>query len=649
MKWEVSTMVSGTSYFNSTLYRKTITRFWPLWALWGVMWLFLMPFNLLSRYFDEMRWGDSVANARETIINASKSLPELMMFGVMMAMAVGVLVAMASFGYLYNNRSACMMHALPMRRETIFTTQYLAGLSMLLVPLAGAGVLMVIVQMSLVPDPSLWPTMMKPLLILELAMAGVCLFFYSFATFCAMFTGNILALPIFYGILNCLVMVLSSLVVQMMRSFYYGYSASSFVLSDYLTPFIRLQRACMWWPEKVMQDGDIYTRVYHLQSPTDIAIYTGVGLLLTVVSLYIYRHRHIESAGDVVTVPVVKPIFKYGVALCSGLCLGTLVSEFFGWYYNSSIPMVSSMLVCTAIGYFVAEMLLKQTFRVQKSWKGCVAAVAAMLAIALVCMFDVFGVEKRVPTVDQVERVELSSGGSFGYPHSYRGLSLFGSDKELIEYAVGLHQGAVDAKDRGNGDDYISFQLIYKLKNGTTLERSYYGVPVYREELEQEGTLTWYAQQILQDEDMVRIRYDMDFYDRGVLLEAYVDNVRRENGEMTTLYLKDQTEDLKGLWNAVCQDMQEKNLGIHTLFAPDGETSDYATPYAEFIWIIGDDQSSEDMRGYSYVGGDTSYQRQYRIGVTLQPQARHTLDWLKENGIIQDDGELFRPAAAEIG
>ncbi len=28
-------MRSGTSYFNSTLYRKTMGRFWPLWALYG--------------------------------------------------------------------------------------------------------------------------------------------------------------------------------------------------------------------------------------------------------------------------------------------------------------------------------------------------------------------------------------------------------------------------------------------------------------------------------------------------------------------------------------------------------------------------------------------------------------------------------------
>lgn len=48
MNWEVRTMRSATSYFNGTLYRKTLARFWPLWGLWGLGWLFLLPLNFLN-------------------------------------------------------------------------------------------------------------------------------------------------------------------------------------------------------------------------------------------------------------------------------------------------------------------------------------------------------------------------------------------------------------------------------------------------------------------------------------------------------------------------------------------------------------------------------------------------------------------------
>ena len=42
-------MRSGISCFNGTLYRKTMARFWPLWALYGLFWMFAIPLNLMNR------------------------------------------------------------------------------------------------------------------------------------------------------------------------------------------------------------------------------------------------------------------------------------------------------------------------------------------------------------------------------------------------------------------------------------------------------------------------------------------------------------------------------------------------------------------------------------------------------------------------
>ena len=53
-------MRSVTSCFNATLYKKDLARFWPLWALYTVIWLFMFPLNLFSqsiRYgFDPTNW-----------------------------------------------------------------------------------------------------------------------------------------------------------------------------------------------------------------------------------------------------------------------------------------------------------------------------------------------------------------------------------------------------------------------------------------------------------------------------------------------------------------------------------------------------------------------------------------------------------------
>ena len=192
-------MRSATSYFNGPLYRKTLARFWPLWGLWGVMWLFALPLNMLSDYFS--RYLDSAPQRR--LLSMALHLPDFLRPLLAFTLLFALLCAMAVFGYLYSHRSACWTHALPMRREALFTTQYLAGLSMLILPQLAACLLAAIVELSFLPLED-WGAVLPPLLILALAQSGLSLFFFSFASFCAMFTGHILALPAFYIILNCL-------------------------------------------------------------------------------------------------------------------------------------------------------------------------------------------------------------------------------------------------------------------------------------------------------------------------------------------------------------------------------------------------------------------------------------------------------------
>ena len=53
---------------------------------------------------------------------------------VIAALVFGILSAMAVFSYLYNSRSVGLFHALPVRREGLFLTNYLSGLSFMLLP-----------------------------------------------------------------------------------------------------------------------------------------------------------------------------------------------------------------------------------------------------------------------------------------------------------------------------------------------------------------------------------------------------------------------------------------------------------------------------------------------------------------------------------
>ena len=121
-------MRSGTSFFNGTLYRKAFFRFWPIWAIYGIQWLLLIPMPLLTTALQGRNPG-ATSMADYLFMMAQETPPSLLVFGSMSAAVAGVICAMAVFAYLYSSRSACTMHALPLRRETLFVSHYLAGLS----------------------------------------------------------------------------------------------------------------------------------------------------------------------------------------------------------------------------------------------------------------------------------------------------------------------------------------------------------------------------------------------------------------------------------------------------------------------------------------------------------------------------------------
>ena len=69
-------------------------------------------------------------------------------------------------------------------------------------------------------------------------------------------------------------------------------------------------------------------------------------------------------------VKLVRPLFKYGVALCAGLTGGMFTYELLSGL--SDLTLMGWILFWGLAGYFAAEMLLRKSFRVLAAWKGAV-------------------------------------------------------------------------------------------------------------------------------------------------------------------------------------------------------------------------------------------------------------------------------------
>ena len=639
-------MASGTSYFNPALYRKTVSRFWPLWAAWGLLWMLLLPLLMVNRYVETLRWsGGVLAEAQNALLENAVGVNSFLQMGVLFAAMFGVLAAMAVFSYLYTSRSACMMHALPLRRESLFLTQYLSGLSFLILPLAVVALCTLAVELVLLP-PAYWGNALPQVGVWLVGESAVCLFFFSFASFCAMFTGHILALPVFYGVFNGLVMVVHFLVVNLMEEFFYGYVSKTMPQwVEWWTPLGKLSQACSpnyGAEHSVILSGQAGGVAYYpdLEDPQAVAVYAVVGLVLTVAALAVYRRRHVESAGDVVSVALVRPVFRCGVAFCSGLCLGVLTSMLFGWY-RSEVPvaLIFWVLAWTAVGYFVAEMLLRKSFRVWSAWKGGLGMVAVMALLCAVCVFDLFGVETRVPSVGKVESVHLDADA--GYPYDDGSLELFAKDDpELISRIIALHQAVVDDRERASldyqgkrGDEYVTLRFQYILQGGGTMERTYHSVPVYKNELSQEDSLTWQVNDLLQDRALVEEMYNFDSFEEGKLTEIYLSGVAQEGEEgYTELYLDEFSASQRmELWQAMRSDFDEGTIGVRYLFDDGERLENTLRTDLTFVWEV--EEKEAERSGTGSGSATVAYSRS--VTITLTPDARHTLSYLEQSGALE--------------
>ena len=191
-------MQSRTSFFNGTLLRKNLTRFWPLWGMAsfvGALFPLALVMELLRNRHFELTQID-LAGAYYSV--ASDVVPVL-------SLIYAVLCAMAVWNYLYGARSVSMMHAMPIRREGLLATGFLSGMAMMLIPYGVTGGLCVLV--SLVTGAF----SLKALLVTVLVVLGESFFYFATATFAAFLTGNLFAMPAIYLVLHFLEVILDSL------------------------------------------------------------------------------------------------------------------------------------------------------------------------------------------------------------------------------------------------------------------------------------------------------------------------------------------------------------------------------------------------------------------------------------------------------
>lgn len=450
-------MARRTSLFNWGLSRSWLKRCWPLWTAYLAEWLIALPQSVpeLRRYSDILSYTAAV---NRSVVSFGQSMAQA-------SIIVGIIAAMVMYSYMYSSRACGMMNALPVRRETVFTTAFVTGLA----PLLLADVIIIGAVCAVYARTGVVETK-NVFLALGFAVMGNVAFF-GFATFCAVLTGSLVVLPAVYLVLGFAAAVAEYAVHVVLGSLMYGFNAGV-SYGTALSPIVAVADNISVSQETVNTADGRYelTGGLVVNGTALIAAYCAAGLILAVCALFIYRRRDMERAGDVVAVPVLKPIFKYCMTFGCALVLAISPELFSGGYAvrpgaATALVVLAMLLVGAFAGYFVSEMLMQKTLRVFRGhWRGFAVSCAVIIALTLGAELDATGYERRTPDPADVESVSLT----------YYGEQVELSRPENIAAVVGFHEEVIAQKGANEGAaDRQWLGVEYTLRDGKHMKRDY--------------------------------------------------------------------------------------------------------------------------------------------------------------------------------
>lgn len=463
MSWEVWTMPQKTSFCNRTLLRSDLRHFWPTGFVYVLIWLMILPIQLLRAGYDAPRDDGLLAENLEPLLH--NVIVGASVGSLVLAVVCGVVIPMAVYAYLMTPRSVGMMHALPVKRTTQYFSHFLAGFGLLT---AGNLLIFLLSVLAQLPFGMVdWAALGQWLLLTELLE----LFFLSLGALCAMATGWLLAIPVLYVAVNFAALLLCSVVQFLQRWFYFGFQYTAYPpFVQWLTPIIKLAEDVGFLDgEYITRNGiEVYWRSLSAQALPTSAIYAAAGLVLLALGWLLYRKRPSETAGDAIAFPWLRILVRWAVGLCGGLGLGLFLSSFVLGGSRSLAKLLLCQVFMGLLCFVAAQMLLQKTFRVfRRSWKELAALAAAMVALTLAIRADVLGVQYRVPDVPQVDNVRVTvsrcDGGNF-----------LASDSTAIETVTSLHRAILEqGSENTDGSRVLYVSFYYTMKNGQEIRRNY--------------------------------------------------------------------------------------------------------------------------------------------------------------------------------
>lgn len=440
-----------TSCFNFAIFRSDVKRLWWVSALHtlGIFLLNVLP--LYINYSDRTGFSN---RANELYQNSTLYHSGIFSYLILGVLTVGTSVLL--FSYLNSKSAVATLHAVPVKRKTLYITHTAFGIISLILPILINGAILILIRSNPYINQvvSLHHIGSWMLTLSLYALIG-----FSFSTLIGMFTGNTVAHLVLTYIFAVLPLLAELAIEYIMNLNLYGYVSDSSLV--YMQKYL-------------------YFGVTKLLEPTSIVLYIIYTLLFFVLGYIVYKLRGLENTSEIVAFKKLKPIFIYGVSVCSGVV---------GYFYMVEISDMNNLFLALPLGFLglvIANMLTKKAFTLKGVVKPTIALFVTFSAFFCLFNFDLTGFERRVPNADEIESVSVTnrSPNWKSYYGTQDGRRIVVkdeyfpnmTDKDDIENVIKFHNYKIDKRmeDNQNYDATVEILYVnYNLKNGKTLLRRY--------------------------------------------------------------------------------------------------------------------------------------------------------------------------------
>lgn len=386
------------------------------------------------------------------------------------------LTSIVMFSYLHNRKEIYFFHSLPIRRESLWAANFIAGAASFILPLL-ANVLIAVGCAAATGTLGYISAGGYVTAILQ-----VILFFFVNYAIALVSAG--LAGTVFSHL--CGVIVLNFCV-------FFTFMVHFTLSSIFFTTFVQdsLGKALIRLAPYVRSFSVIAEPMTLLEG----ILYLLLTLLLIALCLWLYQRRPSEKS----TVPLIfdgtKPVFKYLVVLWGTAYMGLF------FYSISGVPfMIFGFIAGGFLTHMACEVVFQKDFKsMMKNKLGLLIFLIAFGAVFSVYYYDITGFDAYVPNGAKVQSIEFtdSLGDRYYYPgqeekkpEAYTAPEERAAILDIARLAVDYNaqNRSTDAKGRVRTENItlspkytansVTLTVSYRLQSGRVVQRRYSSIPL---------------------------------------------------------------------------------------------------------------------------------------------------------------------------